>query len=101
MNPNLLLDPLLCEIVEAHRRELLETARAPQPVNGENDGIGASDSVASPERRRLPPPLQLSAAEEGLHRSEWNARVATCRNPTQSAVRTTAVMLIRISGAPT
>jgi len=27
MNPNPLLDPLLCETVEAHQRDLLETAR--------------------------------------------------------------------------
>ena len=27
MNPNPLLDPLLCETVEAHQRALLETAR--------------------------------------------------------------------------
>lgn len=32
MNPNLLLDPFLCETVEAHQRELLETARVAEPV---------------------------------------------------------------------
>ena len=34
MNPNLLLDPLLCETVEARQRGLLEAARIAERVTG-------------------------------------------------------------------
>jgi len=52
MNPNLLLDPLLCKTVEARQRGLLEAARIAERVTG---------------AWRSPPPILLrSVAQSAL-----------------------------------
>jgi hypothetical protein len=75
MNPNPLLDPLLCETVETHQQDLLETARVIWVSASDWNCSRSGCAAAFPRRPRWRARSQLVAPSED---SQYQVSTGAC-----------------------